>query len=93
MYEYVKRETLRQAYERSFYKDNHQTREASAVHRQEHRHILHILETTPLIDAVEVVRCKDCKFARGIGCPFHEAVRDNENDYCSYGERKESGNQ
>lgn len=43
-------------------------------------------------DVVEVVRCKDCKFARGIGCPFHEAVRDDENDYCSYGKRRAATN-
>lgn len=39
----------------------------------------------PLYDVVEVVRCKDCK--------GYEVCRNmkpiSENDYCSYGERKE----
>lgn len=48
-------------------------------------------------DIVEVVRCKDCKLRYTEGCPFTswdcsgELMGDNEdNDFCSYGERKES---
>lgn len=50
----------------------------------------------PTVDAVEVVRCRDCKkllaFADGhLSCcfkPFGEAV--SAMDYCSRGERRES---
>lgn len=46
-------------------------------------------------DAVEVVRCKDCKyFGREIAhgkhdCKKYEMPYCLENDFCSYGERKE----
>lgn len=58
----------------------------------------------PTIDAVPVVRCKDCKyrtwFAPYYGCgnfesPFYSAVDGDvaimtkPDDYCSYGERRE----
>ena len=56
----------------------------------------------PTSDVVKVVRCKDCKYCRGIKdlilpitnrfcCyrPNNFAVE--ENDYCSYGERKCEG--
>lgn len=42
----------------------------------------------PAADVVKVVRCKDCSHR-----PFHRCTRDNlwhdEDDFCSYGERKE----
>ena len=53
-----------------------------------------IIKDAPTIDAVEVVRCKDCKFYQ----PFdpHRKYDCNRgllgvmgDDYCSYGERKE----
>lgn len=44
---------------------------------------------TPTIDAVPVVRCKDCRKLRGNGtCNVIEMIC-NPNDFCSYGERKE----
>ena len=48
-----------------------------------------VIYAIPTADVVEVVRCKDCKFESGIGCPFNEAVHKRENDFCSYGKRKE----
>lgn len=59
------------------------------------------VDKQPTVDAVEVVRCKDC-IRRGerFMCPmmrepddayFGTATDETENeDYCSYGERKES---
>lgn len=55
-----------------------------------------IIECEPTIDAVEVVRCKDCKFGvyekgRGIyhiRCEILEFLFQDD-DYCSYGERRE----
>ena len=55
---------------------------------------IHILESLPSADVVEVVRCKDCKWYddKGKGCnrsggltmyPLHEY------DHCSYVERRE----
>lgn len=49
----------------------------------------------PTIDAVEVVRCKDCIFyekalsVQGF-CHNHESIV-YVNDFCSYGERREDG--
>lgn len=50
-------------------------------------------------DYVKVVRCKDCKFYKdspmgGKGCHTHyngrtEFIPKNDNDFCSYGRRKE----
>lgn len=53
------------------------------------------IKEAPTIDAVEVVRCKDCKFGvyekgRGIyhtRCEILEFLFQDD-DYCSYGERK-----
>ena len=51
------------------------------------------LEEAPTIDAVPVVRCKDCKWFNRFGCAV-EIVdftdRPTENDYCSFGERKDN---
>ena len=57
-----------------------------------------IVEDTPTVDAVEVVRCKDCKWWKtnymwnGNECKVcvvevYEPIR-NEDNYCSRGERK-----
>jgi hypothetical protein len=57
-----------------------------------------ILDRVPAADVVEVVRCKDCKHAtfysctadacyRGIICEYRMGA-DDENFFCSYGERK-----
>ena len=51
----------------------------------------------PRVDAVEVVRCRDCKHRGTDYCIFHikgepadeELLRKLDNDFCSYGERKE----
>lgn len=56
---------------------------------------LMLIDVAPTIDAVEVVRCKDCKHRKetvtGVAtCQGHGiAFITQANDYCSYGERKE----
>ena len=51
------------------------------------------VKLAPTIDAVPVVRCKDCKWFNRFGCAV-EIVdftdRPTENDYCSFGERKDN---
>ena len=55
------------------------------------------LKDAPTVDAVEVVRCKDCVYWDGIGyegrCEPHKngLIREytNYDDFCSYGERRE----
>lgn len=44
----------------------------------------------PTVDAVEVVRCKDCKHKDGMpGQPNIVCWQMHDDDFCSYGERKE----
>lgn len=50
MTDLIDRETVRLAYEKSLENDNHKIEGASAIHMQEHRHILHILDKIPTID-------------------------------------------
>lgn len=64
-----------------------------------HRKIQQLIADTPTVDAVEVVRCKDC-----IGqstwfkdaetgceiCGMSGMYPKSEHDYCSYGERKDN---
>lgn len=55
------------------------------------------IEDAPAVDAVPVVRCKDCKWRNENDDCTHKWWRDAEgwdkyvedNDFCSYGERKE----
>ena len=61
------------------------------------RDVVDMLESAPTVDAVEVVRCKDCKHRGTDYCIFHikgepadeELLRKLDNDFCSYGERKD----
>lgn len=44
----------------------------------------------PTVDAVEVVRCKDCRnYAADCYCKVHDNYVMYDNDFCSYGKRKE----
>ena len=55
----------------------------------------HFIFTAPTIDAVPVVRCRDCKHRGTDDCIFHikgepadaEFLFKLDNDFCSYGER------
>ena len=52
------------------------------------------ISEVPTIDAVEVVRCKDCKWLYGVMddycCINHKGlVEICENSFCSHGERKD----
>ena len=54
---------------------------------------LHIIDSTPAADAVEVTRCRDCKYHEDTNvtgfehcCLYDLTMRYN--DFCSYGKRK-----
>lgn len=50
------------------------------------------IDNAPTVDAVEVVRCKDCKYNRGSKkClnPDSFFAVSKDDDFCSYGERKD----
>lgn len=60
--------------------------------------VLEWIEQAPTVDAVKVVRCRDCKHAWIHPCGYVYCHRDGRNAYemtfnldsfCSYGERKE----
>ena len=56
-----------------------------------------LISEMPTVDAVEVVRCKDCKYGEVDDVDFHDQYLCNisgsdwncGNHFCSYGERKE----
>lgn len=53
------------------------------------------IDNAPTVDAVEVVRCKDCEwyketYSGSVVCQaWIDWIYTNENDFCSYGERRE----
>lgn len=51
------------------------------------------IRNCPTVDAVEVVRCKDCKFIhdRGFCALVTGLTRIEPDDYCSHGERRTDG--
>ena len=56
-----------------------------------------IINQFPAVDAVEVVRCKNCRKRHTWECAMHYESEDgneqygweNDNDFCSWGERKD----
>ena len=56
-----------------------------------------VVKDAPTVDAVPVVRCRECKHRGTDDCIFHikgepadeELLLKLDNDFCSYGERKE----
>ena len=48
------------------------------------------VEDAPTIDAVEVVLCKDCRYAKDGYC-INQNHKVMPTHYCSYGERKDNG--
>ena len=57
--------------------------------------VMQRIDNAPTVDAVEVVRCKDCKYSYGNKYCTNDAWKDEGNtvyiepgDFCSYGERR-----
>ena len=71
---------------------------SSGIEHRCERDFLDMICSADTVDAVEVVRCKDCKFYKdspmgGKGCHTHfngrtEFIPKNDNDFCSYGGKK-----
>ena len=52
--------------------------------------VVRLILEAPTVDAVEVVRCKDCKWFNNAGCAISivdDSDKPKEMDFCSYGER------
>ena len=62
--------------------------EYDRVHIGEPGNARKLIADAPTVDAVEVVRCKDCK--RRYEDSWCEYADDDDNFYCAIGERKES---
>lgn len=57
-----------------------------------HSKIQRLIADTPTVDAVPVVRCKDCKYTGGdFVCYRGVMVQHKPEDFCSYGERRGGG--
>lgn len=62
---------------------------------QDYNFVLTVIDGAPTVDAVEVVRCKDCKWYAHDGdyafCDNYSSLMDHVGDetFCSYGERRE----
>ena len=57
------------------------------------RELLRMIMEQPTVDAVPVIRCKDCKWFGDIGCAISivdDTDKPSEDDYCSFAERKEN---
>lgn len=55
--------------------------------------VIDMLRAAPSVDAVEVVRCKKCRFyGRNVASDFCEwnEIGMKPDDFCSYGERKDN---
>lgn len=62
--------------------------------RQDHEMIsTHVIWNAPTIDAVPVVRCKDCKIRYTDHCGMFDVEAEwewtEDNGFCQYGERRE----
>lgn len=52
--------------------------------------IIELLEKQPIVDAVEVVRCKDCKHRNRLAyCPLCGVMVTPDDYFCADGERKD----
>jgi hypothetical protein len=54
--------------------------------------ILAMIDHEPTIDAVEVVRCKDCRYRKKVGTLYYcelDEFNVQDEDFCSWGERRE----
>jgi len=56
--------------------------------------VIEKINNAPTVDAIEVVRCKDCRWRNGLRC-YHKRSSMNDlvgdNDFCSWGERGKDG--
>ena len=61
--------------------------EYDRVHIGEPGKARNLIEDAPIVEAVEIVRCRDCKHRYSDS--WCEYVDDDDNFYCARGERKE----
>ena len=92
MAEYIEREVAIKAVEKADY-----TAIADDADSCKANYLREIIESVPAADVVPVVRCKDCKYAyinsfsaaSGVALCSSSAKVMQQDDFCSYGERKD----
>ena len=63
---------------------------ASCGDHQTAEDLIMMIKTAPAIDAVPVVRCRECKYHNKPPCPMRLSFNwTDDDDFCSYGEPKE----
>lgn len=69
---------------------DHSTREIMQFDKDCKQNEVSLLREAPTVDAVPVIRCKDCKWWNGYYSCIRTASDDfSEDDYCSLAEREE----
>ena len=83
----------------AIYNEALETHQKGEIEDWELDSIINYLDGAPTINTVEIVYCKDCKHklrtvANGVVIcrEKHGMVRPSLDDFCSYGERREGGN-
>ena len=73
------------------YKDCHgYSGNKKTIYREAILAVKSILHSAKPIDAVPVIRCRECKYRSKDGCPIIDAdIWMDDDDFCSHGERKE----
>lgn len=75
----------------SKHKNPHEIPEIARNHMFEHDHFTKLICLAPTVDAVEVVRCRDCKhWDKDFGWCDKKRIHMVSDDFCSYGERKDN---
>ena len=82
MSDYIKREDAIEALQSC-----HKSKVCSLVSQNE---ALVNIEALPSANVAEVVRCKDCKWWDGIECQTRDIDVVDDDEFCSYGERKDN---
>lgn len=86
MAEYIEREAVIKAMEKADY-----TAIADDADSCKTDYLREIIESVPAVDAVPVVRCKDCAHLYGAMCAACGLLPRKPNDFCSRGERRDGG--
>ena len=64
---------------------------SSGIEHRCERDLLDLICSADTVDAVEVVRCKDCGHYHENVCPIWCYTETKPDDFCSYGERRTDG--
>lgn len=81
-------------YAKAINKETGEIKELFKQSNDELRNAVERIVDIPTADAVEVVRCADCKYAKMGECEHKLGlIVANDENYCSYGERKDDQHQ